>query len=328
PGILIVGTPRREAETERFRLADGRIAEYWRSSDVQDGTGSLPPLPLPPWLGAKQAGLARFAFPPGAALDDLVTPEPHLILAETGTLTVSLDGQAWFARMADGAWGLTAPAEQTLTFRPRDALLVPVGVHHTIRNGSTGGASMLGLLLYSAIDLTTKPWLSKTAPTKLEVIYSGSPISQREEWNGHASIELLARAFDIGAARGTPTLTITWLSLEPGQTLLPHPVGGVELLAAEAGSVLAGRARHDIDTGTDGQSSTEAEASVVTAGAAVAFPTGLSAPVVNGGTEPARLLLVAVEPPKPDTQASPTANLASRSGLARSQPSDAEDVVR
>jgi SnoaL-like domain len=298
--------------TERFRLAAGRIVEYWPAPADPNATRSLPPLTVPLWLGTKQVAMARFAFPPGAALVDLVAPGPHLLLPETGTLSVSVEGQAELTSAA-GVW-LPTVAEQPLTLHPGDALLVPGAVHHTIRNGTAAAASMLGVQFYSNVDLTG----GKPPPTPALglYIYGSSPVGLSEHWNGDASTELLARGLDICSARETSSLRVAWLSLDPGQSLAPRRVAGAELLAVNAGALLVGVAHPAIPTdpnalrpgSTPSRGSgvdESAAAQVAMAGDAVVFATGLSAPIVNTGTEPARLLLVAAGPPDDGGPTSP-----------------------
>jgi hypothetical protein len=318
-GVPISGASAPRPATERFQIAAGQVVAYWPAPADPDATRALPPLTVPLWLGSKQVAIARFAFPPGAALVDLDAPGPHLLFVETGELTVSLDGQAEIARRdeADG-WRPTTPTERLLALRSGDALLVPDGIHHTIRNATTAGASMLGLLIYSDIDLTGNQRQPRPTPALLLSIYGSSPFSLPEKWNGDVSTELLARGVDICAARETSSLRATWLSLASGQSIAPHRVVGAELLAAKTGALLVGQAHPAVTLDPNAHQPEAAAGSglgidaapgaqVVMAGDAVAFSTGLSGAVANTGTEPARLLLVAVGPPNDIAPQSPGA---------------------
>ncbi len=317
PGLRIEGPAFQPAETEQFRLVGGQIAEYWQAPDDRGTTRVLPPAPLSLWLGAKQAGLARFAFPPGAEVDDLLAPGPHLILPESGVLTVSLDGPAEIARADAVGWRPTTSAESPLTLRPGDALLVPADVVHTIRNRTAAGASMLGVLL--SWRMTSPPQSSRMSPgpPTLFSMYNAGPIAERNVWDGGATIEALARSMDICAARQDSTLTVAWLRLDAGQSIAARPTVGVELLTAQSGTLLVGQSHPALATNRDSADQATGfaapeEPAVLMTGDGVAFSTGLTGSVTNTGNAPAMALLVATGAPGESMASPPAASLTAR----------------
>jgi quercetin dioxygenase-like cupin family protein len=277
---IVVGPPSRQILEDRFRLAGGRVAEYWTGLTANDLPRALPPLPLALWTGARQAGLARFTFPPGAALANLMAPGPHLLLAETGDVAVTLVGQAKIARGDATPAGWRPTGEGPLALRPGDALLVPRGAPHTIRNASAAAATLLGVLLSgpdepAAVQRQQTPEQER----RLLSIYASSSLDAPVVGKDGVTIKLLAEGRDRCAAANA-ALTVRWLALEAGQRLAARSIAGVELLAVETGVALA---------------SDEATlARVVMAGDGMAVTAGVASPIVNSGPAPDRMVLVAI----------------------------------
>ncbi|HEU5430707.1 MAG TPA: hypothetical protein VFU81_03540, partial [Thermomicrobiales bacterium] len=303
PGVVIEGAPPRQERTEAFRFASGRIVEYWSALDDTAFARSLPPLSMPLPAGMKQAALVRFALPPGAVLADLSEPGPELLLPETGAVTVAVDESAELARAGAIAEGWRpATAKQELTLGPGDALLVPAGAHRAIRNETSAGATMLGLLIYSLADIS-----GVRHPPPLTALYATTPYGRSVPIDG-ATAMLLERGTDGCAACRDGTLRVVWAPLAPGQHLAVEPNAGLSFLATEAGAVATGDRRFGPATGTlDAPTAGEtAEARVVAAGAAVAVPSGGSVSFATAANAGASLLLIDIGMPVPDAAISPS----------------------
>jgi Cupin domain len=109
-----------------------------------------PPAELPP--APAVLGLLRAAYDPGAAT--VLSPDdwPTLRYVEAGTVTFRLDGPASVARMT--ATGEPGPAEPVaagteVELRPGDAVFIPAGTPHQIRND---GAERVVILVAFAMD--------------------------------------------------------------------------------------------------------------------------------------------------------------------------------
>ncbi len=298
PDIVIDGPPDRQDGTERFRLVDNRIAEYWSLLDDRTAARVVPGVSMPLRSGMKQTALVRFALPPGATLDDVTLPGPHVLLPETGVVTVMVDGRAQVARAdaLDAGWSLAAP-NQEIALGPGDALLIPAGGRHTIRNDTAAGATMLGLLVFTLSDIAGVPNLPP-----LTNLYASAPYGRPTQQDA-VTATLLARGFDGCAACPTAAMRVIWLPLASGQSVAPQQVAGMAFLAVEAGAVLTREpdpASLSTGSGSDGASASPAEVGVpeprvIAAGEAIA-QSGRSARVVAAANAAASLVLIDVDP--------------------------------
>jgi hypothetical protein len=283
PDLVADGPAAAPALTDRFRLVQGRIADYWPSLDPGAVPQALPPVAVPLVVGPIQAILARFALPPHATLTDQIGPGPHLLLPRLGALTVVVDGPAQVRQAAspDAGWRpATTPA--TLTLQPGDALLVAAGVSHTLRNDTPGPVVLVGVLLVPLVALTGPP-----KPAPLLALYRPNLVDQ-PIGTSDVTVTGLADGLDRCPAAST-MLRVVMLPLAPGQRVVAQPIAGVDLLTSEQGAVLVDRDRAvSADPG--------ASPAVLAAGAGLTGPTGLSGAIVTAGAEPARLLMIALGP--------------------------------
>ncbi|HEU0115604.1 MAG TPA: nuclear transport factor 2 family protein [Thermomicrobiales bacterium] len=282
PDMVLEGPPARQTPTERFRIAQGRIAEYWSAIDPAALPEVVPPLPLPPLAGPTQAGLVRFSLPPHVALGDLVAAGPHLLLPRVGTLTVTVAGAAEVRRAAtpETGWRATT-ASAALALQPGDAALIPAGVQHALRNDTGGPVLFFGVLL---LPLDAAP--DALSPEPLRDLYRPGA-DRRPIGTAGAAATWLADGIDLCAGTSPATLRIATLPLAMGQSLATHPLRGVELLASERGVALA-----DWDQAFPGVPLPTDKA--IAAGDGLGLGTGMDGRLVNAGAEPARLLLVAI----------------------------------
>jgi quercetin dioxygenase-like cupin family protein len=317
----ILGGPTAPASAaERFRVVHGRIADYWSDLTTDALPRALPPLPLTLWPGPKQADLARFTFPPGATLADLVAADPHLLLPETGTLTVTLVGQAQLLRGDAVRAGWQVTGSQPLTLHPGDALLVPSGVTHAIHNATSTGASLLGVLLSAPDELAAlqrQPTADRSNQVRLLGMYAERAVGVVTTWPGGGTWEVLAEGGDRCTVDHA-TLTVADLTLGPGQRLAAHPVAGVEVAAIASGAALLGVAPPDRATTLAQSASADpapapaatpalAGSRVVLASDGLAVATGTSPPLANAGPASVRLTLIAVDcVPATSASASPS----------------------
>ncbi|HEU0115438.1 MAG TPA: nuclear transport factor 2 family protein, partial [Thermomicrobiales bacterium] len=121
------------AALDLLRIADGRVVERWAFDEpgaaaqlaAQAALPSPPPEPV-------QATVVRFTFDPGANAAGATGGGPLVIALEQGSLLVRRESAATAAStQAAGSTG-------DVSLRPADALVIPAGVHFSLRN--VGGA--------------------------------------------------------------------------------------------------------------------------------------------------------------------------------------------
>jgi predicted SnoaL-like aldol condensation-catalyzing enzyme len=239
-GVPLAPAPAPPAQTEFFRVVDGKIAEYWPGGSAINVPRALPPIAVAPWMTDTAVALARFTFPTGAALRDLESPAEHLILLESGELDIRLSGSAsWFeAGRAQAGWQAIPASGQELILRAGDAVLIPPGIHHTISNAHPGAATMLGIAMYAIAALGALEPENDVGDSRLIAIYDPARVGTETTWDRHVSADVLAA--DVGQAREGPCaavaqtqVRVTRFALGPGESLPVHPVDGIELLAVD-----------------------------------------------------------------------------------------------
>jgi SnoaL-like protein len=227
--------------TDLLQLAGGRVVGYWPGAALADPPQALPSVSLGQWAAPAIVSLARVVYPPGTALTGFVAPGPQLILAESGRLSVRLDGAAaWFvAAHPESGWQTTSPTGQELTLAPGDALLAAAGVEQTVRNLDPDPAA--------ALDLETFPTAAlygtehRPTPDVPQSIAMFNPAQQGtwRVWPSGVRVDVLASGFGpMGgdACLAAPVeLTITRFALPAGGVIPAHPVRGVALLARAGG---------------------------------------------------------------------------------------------
>jgi quercetin dioxygenase-like cupin family protein len=303
PGVVIGGAPPVQDATEAFRLAGGRIVEYWSALDEESFARVLPPLPLPLPAGMAHAALVRFALPPGAVVADLTAPGPHLLLPETGSVVVSADGAAQMASIETGGGWRPAPAKQAFALGPGDAMLVPAGVRHTLRNETSAGATLLGLLVYTLADVSGVQQLPP-----LTALYATAPYGRSFPIDD-ASADLLARGTDACAICRGGAVRVVWAPLASGQSIAVDPGAGMAFVATEAGAVSTGRGRFAPPTGQPAPTVETAAPRIVAVGEATSVAPGASDSFVTAEDAGASLLLIELGRPKSEAAIASTADV-------------------
>ena len=154
----------------------GAAVPLWRTIDtlilgageiVDFVPGPIPPaapLPLPAATfaalpGAMAVSLARIELAPGAVLSSFMAPYPHLLLIESGTLTVGTRHHIGLARAGGEAFSRwpTAGSEQSVSLGPGDAITLPEGAKATLRNEGLAPVSAFSLLIVPGAALATPP---------------------------------------------------------------------------------------------------------------------------------------------------------------------------
>jgi quercetin dioxygenase-like cupin family protein len=203
------------------------------AQSLADATVSaLPPSPV-------VVALARFTFSASASFPSLMVSGPELIYVEAGTLTVRLPGDADEAEEMGDLVTRNATAASTsaqtpatpedgqfeFTLNPGDSLRVPSDTPHDIRNRGEAMAVFL------AAAITPQP--ARAATPSWPPDGSVGPIP--------GGIEL--QPLDVGYATGTVSLsgsariTLSRLTIPPGNELPRHQAGGPELVTVEAGKL-------------------------------------------------------------------------------------------
>lgn len=292
-GVPLAASPAPPESTDFFRVADGKVVEYWSGGAATDAPRALPPIVTAPWVTDTAVALARLTFPPGAALAGLDAPKEHLILVESGELRVRLDGPASLieAERAEAGWQATSASGQELVLRSDDALLLLPGTRHAIANPSSRSATALGVaLLPTAVVAETGSRVPSDNP-RLADVYDPRRVGTRTSWGSGVAVEVLAAGLGVArpgacAAAGQTRLALTRFSLAPGETISAHSVAGLELLAVDAGGL-------DV-RGTDAVAAPPP--SVRGSGQGLALPPPAAPAVQNAGPRPLSLVAVALVP--------------------------------
>ncbi|HET7094156.1 MAG TPA: nuclear transport factor 2 family protein, partial [Thermomicrobiales bacterium] len=243
PELPVVGPPELAAGTELFRIVNGRIAEYWPLDAAASVVRALPPLPVGLWQGTRHVGIARFDLPAAATIDDLQGPWPHVLVGVAGNLTVTLRGGASLARAetTPTAWEATAPGGQTVVLRPGDALAIPAGLEHALRNDGDGPAAGFGVLAYAIGDLLGNKHYPAPAVSDLLSIYNSGFIGRRVGRGSNATTQVVGSESDVTQTPTARALMLAWLPLTAAQTIPVHRIDGVEALVPLSGMLLIDR---------------------------------------------------------------------------------------
>jgi mannose-6-phosphate isomerase-like protein (cupin superfamily) len=272
--------------------------EYWPGGTVIDVPQALPPIAVTPWFTDTAVSLARLTFPSGAGLSDLHSRVEHLILLESGELSVRLSGPASLFEVAqpDAGWQATPASGQELALQAGDAMLIAPGTRHSIANVHAGSATMLGVEMFPAVALDPKHHQGPADPSQLAAIYDPRRINTWATSDRHVVSNVLA--VGIAAARTGPCMavaqtqvSVTRFSLGPGEGLPAHPVAGVELLAINPGGL-------EVATPNAASVSTPAAVSNASLGNTDGlFFSSPSAPSLrNAGPFPVKLVSIALQP--------------------------------
>jgi quercetin dioxygenase-like cupin family protein len=294
------------AQTEFFRIVGGRIAEYWSGGTTINVPWALPPIVVAPWRTDTAVSLARFAFPPGAALVDLDSPGEHLILIESGELGVRLFGAASLLDAARPEVGWHAPPAtgQELVLQTGDAVLIPARIRHEIANNRAEPATLLGLAMFPVAALDHPEHQESTGNSRLIAVYDPARVGTGATWDRRVSVTMLAAG--IGAARSGPCVavsrnqvSVTRFSLGPGEGLPAHPVTGLELLAIPSSGLdiaAPGLATESTLAAVPSIDGVHADTMIPRIGQGFALMPPSAASVRNTGRFPLDLIAVAIQP--------------------------------
>ena len=224
-GLPLPPRPALWGAVDRFRVADGRVAERWADAE----RGWLAPLlaaPLrlypPHW---RVATLERRTYAPGGRAD-LPAVGPRLLYVERGRLAVAALGAPGPPGTSEsGALG----AEVTLA--PGEAVVVPEGAPATVRNPDTTDAATLEVAIEP--PATVNPL---AVPRPAATPTSADADLFRGLLHGVAA-RPLAGGVSAPLPVGEGVLALGRIALRPGASLPSHPALGGALLAVEAGTL-------------------------------------------------------------------------------------------
>ncbi len=208
PGLALPAAPA-WGVVDRFRVAGGRIVEYWGGHRDADAVRPLLlGLPVESRSAPAVLGLARFTVAPGAAMAEADRlPGPLLIVVERGVLVASI-GEA------DGETELEAGA----------AVVVPPATAYAVGNGGEAAAVFLSAALLPAGWIA---WDNAAEPGE-----AAWPVA----WGEGIAVRPLAGGPTPTLPAGAATVALARLRLLPGTGFLAGG-GGTTLLAVEAGTL-------------------------------------------------------------------------------------------
>lgn len=123
--------------------------------------GTLTPAPhivdalAPPSTSPALLRVARLTIPPGVVLPPEVAAGPMVLLVESGTLSIRVDGDVW------GAQGLEL-AEADTVLDAGEGFVIAAGVRHAVRND--GPASVVASVIAIVSGETATPMLGPGEP--------------------------------------------------------------------------------------------------------------------------------------------------------------------
>ena len=179
-----------------------------------------------------------FTFPLGAALRDLDAPGEHFILVEGGELDIRLAEPVsrFEAARAQAGWHMTPASGQGLVLQAGDAVVIPPGTRHTIANSRADAATMVGVTILPAAAIANIERTEMGEEPSLLAIYDPRRVDTQATWDRHVSVDVLVAGVGIAtsgpcASVARTQLTVTHLTLGPGEAIPAHLVEGIELLA-------------------------------------------------------------------------------------------------
>jgi hypothetical protein len=278
---------------DTVRLADGAIVAY-----APGPIPSSPPLPLPPATlaalpGAMDVSLARIELAPEAIVSPFMAPYPHLLVVESGTLTVSGRHRVALARAGDAAFAPwpTGANDFDLVLGPGDAMLLPEGLGMMLRNENPAPVSAFSLLIAPPEALAAlRGDDGNEAFTVLRMHDPANVAQPIARGDGVFTTALATTRLADGSERPRSIRVETdAILMAPGDRLPPASADQTTLVVVESGMVSVSRlavassegAAHD--PGEDNR--------VVRGGEAVALAAGSTPMLDNGSTSPAEVLL-------------------------------------
>jgi hypothetical protein len=304
--VLVAGYPR----TLNIGPNDAAPAPLWRTIDtvgVVDGTvveyapGPIlepdpPPLPvatLAALPGAMDVFLARIELAPEAIVAPFMAPYPHLLVVESGTLTMSGRHRVALARAGDAAfspWPVGAN-DPHVALGPGDAVLLPEGLGMMLRNEGLAPVSAFSLLIAPPDALAALRGDDGNEAFTVLRMHDPRGIGQPIARSDGAITTALATTPLADASERPRSIRVetTAVLMAPGDRLPPVSADQTTLVVVKSGMVsvsgLAAEPRGAVthDPGEDNR--------VVRGGEAVALAAGATPVLDNSSTSPADVLL-------------------------------------
>jgi quercetin dioxygenase-like cupin family protein/predicted SnoaL-like aldol condensation-catalyzing enzyme len=287
-GMPLTGPVPTWGRLERFRVADGRIAERWADAGA---LGLLEPLQevrvevQPPHR--QGVSVERVTLAPGRSLSwpDIFLGQ-RLLYVEAGSPTVLIDAASAAPALLTpaptaGVASRRAPVgpgtERALS--PGQLLVLPAGVTATTRADGQTPAALLHVTL-AILDMVD--------PTDAQRQDAATPESAGQ---------LLAGDLPTLLPDGAATVAIGRATLPPGAAIPAHQAAGVELITVEAGALALATTGETlwVRRGTTARPTT-ATAMTLTAADGALIAAGTGSTYRNAGTDPLVLLFVTITP--------------------------------
>ena len=119
-------------------------------------------------------------------------------------------------------------------------MLVPPNTRHAITNSRASSATVLGMAMIPATDLTTVEPQQGASDARLLSMYDPRRVGTRDTWDRHVNVDGLVAG--VGEARFGPCaavtqtqVSVTHFTLGPGEAIPAHQIEGIELLAVNSG---------------------------------------------------------------------------------------------
>lgn len=201
-------TPGFTIETLRF---DGnQVVERWGAAWWPAKLDLLASVAFSPFVATVlQPRLERFTLDAGGSLS-LLRDASHLLLVETGTLTVN------------GTPSQVASGVEPFQVIPGSPIVLSAYGSYSISNTSTVETTFLSLRMHVA----------RVASEQFEAFWASGGFSE-----GIKSRTVLVSGDDIPSVKGLWTVSIARLTLAPGTALAEHRLEGAELVVVERGAI-------------------------------------------------------------------------------------------
>ncbi|MGH2613963.1 MAG: hypothetical protein ACRDJC_01885 [Thermomicrobiales bacterium] len=255
-------------------------------------------------------GLVRLTLEPGAAMPELFSGGPVLLLVESGALMVRVDGPATIHRSGgDGGAEREETAAGEFMLASGDRLALAADTGYELRTLGNETAVVLSAAALAGDGGMTNRWVrARTLDEVLFTAMAPESVARANEptaWPLGVRGALLADGVITANPPTAATLGLARLTLQPHAALPIHHVRGAEVLAVEAGTAIV-----DV-IGGDGAmlprpdailasiwphgGSSARDPRIVSGGGAVLQP-GASVGVRNLGDGPLVLLILTLEP--------------------------------
>lgn len=300
----------RRRRVDLFRIEGGMIVGYWPGAASANATMPLPTITMPVSSETLGVSLTRLELGPGAEPTTLSSPIPHVLLIESGVLTISRKHSFQLARAGESNLALHAadPGAKDMLLGPGDALLFSESASYPVWNDGLSSASALSLLAVPQAVLFQQVRAGSYTRPSVKTMHDGWRVGRRIAWDNNTFTETLAVKHLPDSPMTGIELQSSQISVESGQRVPPLPPGKLRLAIVRSGvvgvSVINSDAVSIAAPNPDSQLAVAAN-HLFWAGDAF-WIEAVEAPVLaNAGVTPLDILLIDVVPLEAESGATP-----------------------